>query len=73
MRIIDSVRHASNEAFKMATWGTTIALLNHALSAVDAAWTAHRHNKKLATTSLQIEPIQYGLEHVPALSLRVNW
>lgn len=66
-------RDASNNAFKTASWGTMIALINHALSAVDAAWTVNRHNKKLMNTSLRIEPIRYGMNNVPALSLRVNW
>ena len=66
-------RDASNKAFKTAIYCTMGSLLIHALSAVDAAWTVSRHNKKLATASLQIKPIQYGMEHVPALSLRINW
>lgn len=68
-------RDASNKAFKAATWGTMIALVNHALSAVDAAWTAHQHNKTVLHTSIRMQPQKYGyeVEFIPTFSLSIDW
>lgn len=68
----ESRRNASNDAFKNATTGATIALFNHLLCAVDAAWTTSRYNKKIQTT-VRLEPFYY-CDHVESLlTLRVNW
>lgn len=66
-------RDASNRAFKKATTGVTIAMLNHILSAIDAAWTVSRHNKQLAQVSLRFRPIRYDREALTALTLNVTW
>jgi hypothetical protein len=68
----ESRRDASNDAFKKATTATTIAIINHLLSAVDAAWTTTQYNKRIEI-GLRLEPIQYAYEARTALTLRVNW
>ncbi|MDZ7346258.1 MAG: DUF5683 domain-containing protein [candidate division KSB1 bacterium] len=68
----ESRRHASNEALKTATTGVTIAMVNHILSAVDAAWSAHRCNQRLQA-GLQIEPLYFAGEMQPMMTLRLNW
>jgi len=66
-------RDASNQAFKKATTGITIALLNHIVSSLDAAWTISRHNRSLAQASLQFEPMKFNHQPATVLSLRLNW
>lgn len=68
----ESRRDASNNAFKKATSATTVAILNHLLSAVDAAWTSTRYNRRI-TVGLRLEPIYYSYEPQTALTLRVMW
>lgn len=68
----ESRRDASNDAFKRATTATTVALLNHILSAVDAAWTTTRYNQRV-NVSLRLEPLYYAYQTNTALTLRVNW
>ncbi len=68
----ESRRDASNDALKNATTATTFALINHLLSAVDAAWTTSRYNKRV-TMSLRLEPMYYAYQTNTALTLRVNW
>ena len=65
-------RKASNAAFKRATTGATIAVFNHLLSAIDAAWTTTKYNKKI-NVSFRLEPIYYAMETHTALTLRLNW
>ena len=68
----ESRRDAHNEALKRATTFTTLAMLNHILSAVDAAWTTHKYNQQV-TLGLRVEPMQYDRSIETALTLRVNW
>ena len=65
-------RDASNKAFKKASTGQMIALGNHLLSALDAAWTVNKYNKRVIRTSMRITPSRY-FEDTPMLTLRVTW
>jgi len=65
-------RNASNQAFKNATKGLTIVLFNHILSALDAAWTVNRENKKL-TANMQGDMIRLDNQSYAALTLKLNW
>jgi len=65
-------RDDSNKAFKMATTGTTIVMLNHILSAIEAAWGTTQHNKRIQT-SLRFEPLYMNNQQYSALTLRLNW
>ncbi|MDZ7264475.1 MAG: hypothetical protein ONB16_07815 [candidate division KSB1 bacterium] len=66
-------RAKSNDLFAQARTGTTIAMLNHLLSAIDAAWTAKQHNNRLVKTSLRFEQIEYANQPQPVLSLKIQW
>lgn len=68
----ESRRNASNDAFKKATTGTTIAMLNHLLSAVHAAWATTKFNKQI-NMSLQFEPIYFNQHTQTVLAFRVTW
>jgi hypothetical protein len=67
------MRAKSNDLYAMARTGTTIAMINHLLSAIDAAWSAKLHNNRLLKTSMRIEQIQYVNHAVPVFSLKFNW
>ncbi|MBD3287912.1 hypothetical protein GF337_03840 [candidate division KSB1 bacterium] len=68
------MRDESNQLFKRATSGIYIAMFNHVLSAIDAAWTAKRHNSKLVIeTSLRMENKYFNNHNHQMLSLRVKW
>ncbi|UCE05047.1 MAG: hypothetical protein JSW07_15690 [bacterium] len=67
------MRAKSNDLFEKARTGTTIAMLNHLLSAIDAAWTAKRHNNTLLEASLRFEQIYYVDHLQPVLSLKIKW
>lgn len=67
------MRDKSNKFFRVARSATNYVIVNHILSAIDAAWTAKRHNKKLLEASLQFEQI-FNVNHLqPVLSLRIKW
>jgi hypothetical protein len=67
------MRAKSNDLYAMARTGTTIAMINHLLSAIDAAWSAKLHNNRLLKTSMRIEQIHYVDHVVPVFSLKFNW
>lgn len=67
----ETLRDKSNKAYKKAATCQMIALANHGLSALDAAWTVSRHNRRVAHTSLRIVPMPQTGDYL--LSLRVNW
>ena len=67
------MRAESNDLFAKARTGTTIAMINHLLSAIDAAWTAKIHNNRMLKTSMRIEQIYYANHSQPVLSLKFSW
>lgn len=66
-------RAKSNDLYATARTGTTIAMLNHLLSAIDAAWTAKQHNNRLVKTALRFEQIEFANQLQPFLSLKIQW
>ncbi|RMD94695.1 MAG: hypothetical protein D6813_01750 [Calditrichaeota bacterium] len=67
------MRKDANDNFKRATTMATITLLNHVFSALDAAWTTTRHNKRIMSASLRFKYVPYNTEWIPALALGVTW
>ena len=67
------MRYDSNNMFKRANNGAYIAMFNHVLSAIDAAWTAKNHNKKLVQTSLRFENKYFNNHDHTMLSLKLRW
>lgn len=67
------IRYDSNKMLKRANTGAYIAMFNHVLSAIDAAWTAKRHNSRLIQTSLRLENKYFNYEDHTMLTLKVNW
>lgn len=67
------MRAKSNDLFAQARTGTTIAMLNHLLSAIDAAWSAKIHNNRLLEARLQVNQIYYANHLQPVVSLNLSW
>jgi len=67
------MRRDSNNAYENARLATTILIINHIVSAAEAAYTAHRRQSKGAHAALNLEPQQYGKKIIPALAMRVTW
>ncbi len=66
------MRKDSNDAFENARLGATIVILNHIISALEAAFTAHMQDQRLRGT-VRIEPRRVNRDIVPVLALRVTW
>ncbi len=59
-------RGKANDYYSRATSFVTIAIVNHVLSALDAAWTASNYNKSIhASMRMQTIPTEFGLARVP--------
>ncbi len=71
------MREDSNIELKNATTMASVVILNHIVSAVDAAWCTYRYNKNYAKknkgAALQIDTIKRDRILYPALSLNVRW
>ncbi|MDZ7288685.1 MAG: hypothetical protein ONB44_03495 [candidate division KSB1 bacterium] len=66
------MRKKANDQFRIATYGASVVLINHVISALDAAYSTYRFNNK-ARASLGMKMQRYDQELVPALSLNVCW
>ena len=66
-------RDDSNRAFKTATTGMTLVLLNHIASALDAAFTIRRHNRDIVTTSFYFKPKRIDRQLYSCLTLQMKW
>ncbi len=71
--LYEDMRKDSNDAFKNATTGVTIVIVNHILSTLDATWTVKRHNNQMAQASLFLQPKQLDRRSYAALTLQVTW
>lgn len=67
------MRDKSNKLFRLARTATNYVIVNHILSAIDAAWTAKRHNNKLLEASLKVDQVFYVDQLQPVLSLTIKW
>jgi hypothetical protein len=67
------MRDKSNKLLRLARTATNYVIVNHILSAIDAAWTAKRHNNKLLEASIHVEQIFYVDQLQPVLSLEIKW
>ena len=66
-------RIKANDKFDMATLFSSLALLNHVLSAFDAGYSSYRYNKSQVQTKLTMTIQRYNSENLPTLSLDVTW
>jgi len=67
------MRDKSNKFFRLARTATNYVIVNHILSAIDAAWTAKRKNNQLLEASIKVEQIFYVNHFRPVVSLQIKW
>jgi len=68
----DFMRADANDQYSAATLLASAILLNHVVSAIDAAWTTNRYNKKIVQSSFGF--IRSDNQRLtPALTLKVEW
>lgn len=66
------MRKKANDQFKIATWGASIVLVNHVISALDAAYTTYKFNREIKA-SMGMEMQRYDQEIVPTLAMKMSW
>jgi hypothetical protein len=69
------MRGKANDFYNTATTGTALIVVNHVLSALDAAWSASRYNNHVKVEA-HLEPVArtYGfVELVPTVSVKVRF
>lgn len=67
-------RSKANDFYSVAKTAVTIVILNHVISAIDAAWSASRYNKTLdAKFSLEKQTIGFYTEYYPQLNLKLSF
>jgi hypothetical protein len=66
------MRKKANDQYKTATWGASIALVNHVISALDAAYSTYKFNREIKA-SLGMEMQRYDQDLVPALTMKMSW
>jgi len=62
-------RAKANDYYKSASTFVAVAVINHVLSAIDAAWTAGSYNRAHALATVQSVPGPVGIVLVPAMKL----
>jgi hypothetical protein len=68
-----SDRGKANDYYSTATTYVTVALLNHVVSGIDAAWTAISNNRAHAEASMQAIPGPGGMVLVPAVKIEYHF
>ncbi|MEK7671576.1 MAG: hypothetical protein AAB344_05080 [Bacteroidota bacterium] len=67
-------RGKANDYYSTATTYVTVAVVNHVLSALDAAWTASTHNHNIhASMQMQTVPTQFGFARVPVARVEYSF
>lgn len=66
------MRNSMNDYYNVASTATNIVLINHVLSALDAAWTTRNYNRKI---KMQIRAYnkRYYDENVQMLGVNLSW
>ncbi|MCB0732190.1 MAG: hypothetical protein KDC88_14280 [Ignavibacteriae bacterium] len=67
-------RGKANDYYNVAKWAVITVVSNHFISALEAAWSANRYNKKMNfNISLEEETLGYNKEFYPQLNLKYNF
>ena len=66
------MRKYANDAFELSRTFSTIIILNHIFSALEAAYSTNRANSRFSS-AMRLKPMKYEGEYIPALALRVTW
>jgi hypothetical protein len=66
-------RGKANDFYNIASTAVTILVLNHVLSAFDAAWSAHSHNTLHTEVTMQKISTPLACSYFPTVTLSVNF
>ena len=67
------MRGHANDFYNTAGTALLIVVLNHILSAADAAWSATRYNSIHAELGMRMQRTPFGVEAVPTATVSVKW
>ena len=68
-----SERGKANDYYSSASTWVTVVIVNHVLSAIDAAWSAHLYNRAQASVSMRMIPTQEGYAPMGQLTVRYSF
>jgi hypothetical protein len=66
------MRNDMNEYYDAASTATNVILINHVLSALDAAWTASRYNREI-TMKIRAYNKRYFDENIQMVGINLSW
>jgi hypothetical protein len=67
------MRGYANDLYSKARTALVVVVINHVLSAADAAWSATRYTPVHLETGMKIQRTPFGVETVPTATLSVRW
>jgi len=67
------MRGEANDFYDVASTAVLIVVVNHILSAADAAWSATRYNSVHAEVGMKLQRTPFGVEAVPTATIQVHW
>ena len=67
------IRYDSNKLLDKATLAVELVLVNHVISALDAAFLVRRHNKRPIETSLNVQQKMFNHEPIAMAGIKVRW
>jgi hypothetical protein len=67
------MRGYANDLYSKASTALVVIVVNHILSAADAAWSATRYNSVHLETGMKMQRTPFGVETVPTATLSVRW
>jgi hypothetical protein len=66
-------RGKANDYYRNASTFVTVAVVNHVISAIDAAWSVSSYNKNLVQGTVQAIPGPDGIVYVPAVRFQYSF
>jgi hypothetical protein len=67
------MRGYANDLYSIASAALVVVVINHVLSAADAAWSVTRYNSVHLETGMKMQQTPFGVETVPTATLTVRW
>jgi hypothetical protein len=67
------MRGYANDLYSKARTALVVVVINHVLSAADAAWSATRYNSVHLEVGMKMQGTPFGVETVPTATLSVRW
>lgn len=67
------MRGHANDFYNTASTALLVVVVNHILSAADAAWSASRYNAVHTELGMKMQRTPFGVEMVPTATVQVRW